>query len=77
MCTGKLGLRYLWVDSLCIVQDDELEKQSEIARMQYLYQSAYITMVRRAAMMGFLRNVSATIPRSEWRYLSRWAKGLP
>jgi hypothetical protein len=35
--TRSLGYRYLWIDSLCIVQDSESDWRSEAARMGYIY----------------------------------------
>ncbi|KAH6991520.1 heterokaryon incompatibility protein-domain-containing protein [Ilyonectria sp. MPI-CAGE-AT-0026] len=35
--TRCLGFRYLWIDSVCINQDDEAEKASEIASMHHIY----------------------------------------
>lgn len=35
--TRSLGFRYIWIDALCIVQDDELEKRAEIMRMDDIY----------------------------------------
>lgn len=40
-----LGERYLWVDALCIVQDDNASKQSMIDRMHIVYQNAFLTVI--------------------------------
>lgn len=40
----ELGVRYLWVDSLCIVQDDDAKKHTEISRMHEIYQHASFTI---------------------------------
>ncbi|KAF2240934.1 HET-domain-containing protein, partial [Trematosphaeria pertusa] len=42
---ASLGIRHLWVDSLCIVQDalDEIENQT--AHMDWIYKAAYLTIV--------------------------------
>ncbi|KEZ41640.1 hypothetical protein SAPIO_CDS6954 [Scedosporium apiospermum] len=42
--TRLLGFRYLWVDSLCIVQDDHDDWQREAARMCDVYRLAYLTI---------------------------------
>ncbi|KAB2102133.1 hypothetical protein AG0111_0g9498 [Alternaria gaisen] len=39
-----LGVRYLWIDSLCIIQDDEDDKSHEIAKMSSIYTNSYITI---------------------------------
>ncbi|KAK1980399.1 heterokaryon incompatibility protein-domain-containing protein [Colletotrichum cereale] len=39
-----LDLRYLWVDTLCIVQDDGDDKTVEIQRMQEVYGNAAVTI---------------------------------
>lgn len=41
----KLGLRYIWVDRLCIVQDDESMKESHIRHMAYVFSNAYLTII--------------------------------
>jgi hypothetical protein len=43
--TQQLGLRYLWVDSLCLVQDDEAELQSGISAMDLVYEESYVTII--------------------------------
>lgn len=45
---SKLGERYLWVDSLCIVQDDNAEKHDQISQMHQIYSVAYATIVQHA-----------------------------
>lgn len=42
--TKELGFEYLWVDSLCIVQDDEDDKAQEIGKMHSVYQNAELTI---------------------------------
>jgi hypothetical protein len=42
--TQQLGLNYVWIDSLCIVQDDPDEWAAEAARMGELYSSAYVVL---------------------------------
>lgn len=42
-----LGLKYIWIDSLCIIQDDESSPsdwQKESARMASIYHEAYVTL---------------------------------
>ena len=42
--TWKLGLRFLWIDCMCIMQDDDTEKANEIAKMPEIYRGAYVTI---------------------------------
>ncbi|KFA68356.1 hypothetical protein S40285_02481 [Stachybotrys chlorohalonatus IBT 40285] len=39
-----LGIRYLWVDSMCIVQDDVETKMEQIQAMGSVYSKAYLTI---------------------------------
>ena len=39
-----LGLRYVWIDSLCIIQDDDLDWQKESGSMCDTFGNAYITL---------------------------------
>ncbi|KAK4034348.1 heterokaryon incompatibility protein-domain-containing protein [Parachaetomium inaequale] len=43
--TGRLGKRYLWVDSLCIDQTSAADKERQINLMCSIYQGAYLTIV--------------------------------
>jgi Heterokaryon incompatibility protein (HET) len=42
--TRKFGIRYLWIDSLCIVQDDPKDWEIEASRMAGVYSGSYITI---------------------------------
>lgn len=53
----KVGLRYLWVDALCVQQDSDQDKAAEISRMETYYGSATVTICAAAASsaeQGFL-----------------------
>ncbi|KAF9466144.1 heterokaryon incompatibility protein-domain-containing protein [Collybia nuda] len=58
-CTARLGLHYLWIDSLCILQDSIEDKDREIPQMCNIYHDAYFTIIAAAASrvgQGFLRD---------------------
>ncbi|RYN77164.1 hypothetical protein AA0120_g11625 [Alternaria tenuissima] len=55
----SLGFHYIWIDALCIVQDDDDEKASEIAKMQSIYRNAALTIGAASAANstdGFLQD---------------------
>jgi hypothetical protein len=59
----ELGIHYLWVDSLCIIQNDADDMAREIAKMPQVYGQAICTiMASRAssAQEGFLHDRIAT-----------------
>lgn len=41
----KLNERYLWVDALCLVQDDPQDVRLGIEIMNYIYQGSYFTII--------------------------------
>lgn len=47
--TRKLGIDYLWIDSLCIVQDDEDDWQRETALMEHVYGGSYLNIAASSA----------------------------
>lgn len=42
--TRLMGLRYLWVDSLCIIQDDMDDWRTQAAKMADIYSNAHLTI---------------------------------
>lgn len=42
--TQALGYRYLWIDALCIIQDDPVDVQREMSRMGCIYQNSEVTI---------------------------------
>ncbi|GFF87147.1 hypothetical protein IFM53868_05052 [Aspergillus udagawae] len=55
--TRASSIPYLWIDALCIIQDSEMDKAKEIARMKEIYASSALTIVAAAAesvSKGFL-----------------------
>lgn len=50
--TRKLRIRYLWIDSLCIIQDDEEEWEQEAMNMGSIYENAYLVLAATAAWDG-------------------------
>lgn len=43
-CTKKLGYRYLWVDQVCIDQNDKTVLQETISKMNLIYSQAVLTI---------------------------------
>lgn len=41
----QLGLQHLWVDALCIIQDDADDQSYQIRNMSTMYSSAFLTIV--------------------------------
>ncbi|RSM01163.1 hypothetical protein CDV31_011472 [Fusarium ambrosium] len=55
--TRGLNVRYLWIDSLCIIQDDEEDWKREAARMQQVFSNASCVIAASSASSsaeGFL-----------------------
>ena len=53
----NLGIRYLWIDALCIIQDDKEDWAREAVKMDKVYGDAFLTIVAtstKSDVEGFL-----------------------
>ena len=52
---NRLGIRYIWIDSLCILQDSDSDKLQEIPKMGMYYQNSEINISASTAGRGLWR----------------------
>ncbi|KAF5638763.1 het domain protein [Fusarium tjaetaba] len=60
----KFGVRYLWIDSLCIIQGDFADWEREASRMADVYRGAYFTIGATSASddrEGFLKQRNSAL----------------
>ena len=72
-----LGYRYLWVDSLCIVQDDPTDWREQLPQMVSIYSNAAVTIAAsgaKDAYEGFLKPRALYTP-SATLYVDSGAEG--
>ncbi|TPX18490.1 uncharacterized protein E0L32_011603 [Thyridium curvatum] len=65
--TRKLGCRYVWIDALCITQDDMENVLQNVNRMDQVYEVAWLTIVAAAGIDADsgLPGVDKAIPRTK------------
>jgi hypothetical protein len=77
--TRSLGYRYLWIDSLCIIQDSTEDWQRECSRMVEVYRNSTVTIVGPAAFDSYTGFLDERIPSNSephiWECQSR--EGAP
>jgi hypothetical protein len=64
--TRLLGIRYIWIDSICICQDDGEDWERESAKMTSIYMNSYLTIAASAAKDS---SVGCFIPRRPPKYV--------
>ena len=76
--TRQIGESFLWVDSLCIVQDDYEEKEEHLSCMGSIYANAYLTVAATGgtALSGLrgIENVTPPMQRTTYLSLLRYAR---
>lgn len=50
--TRRIGIRWLWVDALCIIQDSPVDWQTESSKMADIYSNSYITISATSSNCG-------------------------
>jgi hypothetical protein len=73
--TKYLGLEYLWIDSLCIVQDDEDDWRREAALMCFVYGGSTINISASSATNGSMGCFQELKPR--WNHEIQRGSGEP
>jgi hypothetical protein len=74
--TRALAVQYIWVDSLCIIQDDPRDWSHESSKMMQYYEQAFITIVATSAesvQNGFLHDRTKYLISKSMPYL--WKEG--
>jgi Heterokaryon incompatibility protein (HET) len=79
--TRKLGLSYLWIDSMCILQDSPEDWARESARMAAVYSNSTVTFAATASSNGegglfFSRDTCSTFPCTIQHIWNTGAKSL-
>lgn len=81
MITRLLGMRYLWIDSLCILQDSKEDWEKESMRMGEVYGQSFLTIAARAARNAqdgcFISRTVSTAPICRLRYLAKDDPSIP
>jgi len=62
--TRSLGLRYIWIDALCIIQGSPKDKENELKGVAQIYQHGLLTISAASAQTvhdGFLQEIKALV----------------
>ena len=73
--TRRLGFDYIWIDSLCIIQDSPEDWNQESGRMAYIYSNSVLTISAEAAQdgsFGIFRSANKRRPKSSIRVKCHW-----
>ncbi|KIW43955.1 uncharacterized protein PV06_05001 [Exophiala oligosperma] len=77
--TNALGIEFLWVDSICILQDDQVDKMTQVNHMAEIYKHSTVTLSASKAddaSKGFLLD-EANPDTGLWKNLVPLAFPLP
>ncbi|KAK0712604.1 heterokaryon incompatibility protein-domain-containing protein [Lasiosphaeria miniovina] len=64
LLTQRLGVQYLWVDALCILQDDTSDKATHLAFMGDIWESALVTVIAASGRDASAGLLGVNLPRA-------------
>lgn len=67
----KIGWQYLWVNAVCIIQDDDDDKASQISKMQAIYRFADFTIVAASGDDSDAGMLGLQTLRKVWQHIER------
>lgn len=73
-----IGIQWLWVDVLCIIQDDTQDKLEQVKTMGEVYQSATLTLIPAFSLgsdEGFLSNTFSNVASPFQRFRDKTSNG--
>ncbi|KAK3387877.1 heterokaryon incompatibility protein-domain-containing protein [Podospora didyma] len=73
--TKRLGYRYLWVDAMCIVQDDDEDRHSQVLHMDSIYRNASLSIAAASGSHADCGLPGMSVPR-RFRQKRESVKGL-
>jgi hypothetical protein len=76
LLTQALGERYLWVDALCIIQDDIVVRRQSIEDMDCIYAQALCTIVAGAGNSANEHLQGVSLPRQRVQYVHKVSREL-
>lgn len=72
----ELDIRYLWIDSLCIIQDDVTDWEAESAKMSSIYRLSIVTIAAATRVAesprGFFKATPELSIRESWEITPLW-----
>jgi hypothetical protein len=76
LISRDLGISYLWIDSLCIIQDSVSDWEQEASRMGYVYAYSYLTIAASSSVDDSSGCIPTIQTRSDMRYISPDAESM-
>jgi hypothetical protein len=57
--TERLGIRYIWVDAICMIQDNIEDKHAELGKMSQYYRNSFLTIAAStpSSAIGFIGEI--------------------